>query len=153
MDKNTILNYVTETPGNTNRAVLRSMLDSLDGGIEMVTLFDDDISGFTYTPSSQYGPATANLYNTIIPTSTVEEGFLKVTYEKVSRFVVFNKGSYNLTLSYYDSNLPFRSVGISSYYDPVDSVIIQITGLLGKDAELEAYSRESHHLKVEWFTV
>lgn len=28
MDKNTILNYVTETPGNTNRAVLESMLDS-----------------------------------------------------------------------------------------------------------------------------
>lgn len=32
MDKNTILNYVTETPGNTNRAVLSSMLDSIEGG-------------------------------------------------------------------------------------------------------------------------
>ena len=27
MDKDTILDYVTETPGNTNRAVLGSMLD------------------------------------------------------------------------------------------------------------------------------
>ena len=34
MDKDTILNYVTETPGNTNRAVLGSMLDSLDSGSE-----------------------------------------------------------------------------------------------------------------------
>ena len=32
MDKDTILDYVTETPGNTNRAVLGSMLDSMDGG-------------------------------------------------------------------------------------------------------------------------
>ena len=32
MDKDTILNYVTETPGNTNRAVLGSMLDSMGGG-------------------------------------------------------------------------------------------------------------------------
>ena len=29
MDKETILNYVTETPGNTNRAVLSGMLDSI----------------------------------------------------------------------------------------------------------------------------
>ena len=33
MDKNDILDYVTETPGNTNRAVLGDMLDSFaDGG-------------------------------------------------------------------------------------------------------------------------
>lgn len=32
MDKNTILNYITETPGNTNRAVLGDMLDSFAGG-------------------------------------------------------------------------------------------------------------------------
>lgn len=32
MDKETILDYVTETPENTNRAVLGSMLDSMGGG-------------------------------------------------------------------------------------------------------------------------
>lgn len=32
MDKDTILDYVTETPGNTNRAVLGSMLDSFASG-------------------------------------------------------------------------------------------------------------------------
>ena len=31
MDKNAILDYVTETPGNTNRAVLGDMLDSFGG--------------------------------------------------------------------------------------------------------------------------
>ena len=32
MDKDTILDYVTETPHNTNRAVLNSMLNQLGGG-------------------------------------------------------------------------------------------------------------------------
>lgn len=32
MDKDTILDYVIETPGNTNRAVLGDMLDSFAGG-------------------------------------------------------------------------------------------------------------------------
>ena len=38
MDKNDILNYVTETPGNTNRAVLGSMLDSIGRGGSGVNL-------------------------------------------------------------------------------------------------------------------
>ena len=39
MDKNDILDYVTETPGNTNRAVLGSMLDSFagSGGVNLHT--------------------------------------------------------------------------------------------------------------------
>lgn len=32
MDKETILKYVTETPGNTNSAVLKSMLNQMEGG-------------------------------------------------------------------------------------------------------------------------
>lgn len=32
MDKETILDYVTETPGNTNRNVLKSMLNSFSDG-------------------------------------------------------------------------------------------------------------------------
>ena len=42
MDKDTILDYVTETPGNTNRAVLGSMLDSMSGaGLPEVTADDN----------------------------------------------------------------------------------------------------------------
>ena len=32
MDKNKVLDYVTNTPGNTNRAVLSGMIDSISGG-------------------------------------------------------------------------------------------------------------------------
>ena len=48
MDKDTILNYVTETPGNTNRAVLGSMLDDV-GVAESDVLFvciTTDSSGY-----------------------------------------------------------------------------------------------------------
>ena len=41
MDKNDILDYVTETPGNTNRAVLGSMLDSV-GGTDLPAVTSDD---------------------------------------------------------------------------------------------------------------
>ena len=52
MDKDTILDYVTETPGNTNRAVLGSMLDSMGGGGSsqplMVHLTTEDGLLFTF---------------------------------------------------------------------------------------------------------
>ena len=46
MDKDTILNYVTETPGNTNRAVLSGMLDSMSGGDseEGTLIYEGDIA-------------------------------------------------------------------------------------------------------------
>ena len=58
MDKNDILDYVTETPGNTNRAVLGSMLDSFSGGggggaepLIVNTEYDDG----TYTLDKTFG--------------------------------------------------------------------------------------------------
>lgn len=54
MSKEDVINYVMTTPSNPNRAVLEGMLEGMNG-IEMVTLFDDDIN-FIYT-TSQYGPA------------------------------------------------------------------------------------------------
>ena len=53
MDKDTILNYVTETPGNTNRAVLGSMLDSIGGGGE------SEMFMVTITPDSNIGSVTS----------------------------------------------------------------------------------------------
>lgn len=155
MDKNDILDYVMNTPGNTNRAVLRSMLDSLGSEIEMVTLFDDDISGFTYTPSSQFGPATGRLDGTIIPVSTVEDGILKVTYEGAYKLTLLSNNSYHISFneSELGQNLPLTMFSIDSYYDPVDGSIIIMNGRKGQDAELEAYCQEPHHLKVEWFTI
>ena len=43
MDKDTILDYVIETPGNTNRAVLGSMLDSMGGGGSSSNVFVADV--------------------------------------------------------------------------------------------------------------
>lgn len=52
MDKDTILDYVTETPGNTNRAVLGSMLDEIGGGgaepLIINRTFDSDTESYTY---------------------------------------------------------------------------------------------------------
>lgn len=44
MDKNKILDYVMNTPGNTNRAVLNSMLSGLDSGNEVsrVLLYENN---------------------------------------------------------------------------------------------------------------
>ena len=155
MEKQDIINYVLETPTNTNPAVLSGMLDSLGGGVETVTLFDDDISGFTYTPSSQSGPAMARLNGTIIPVGTVGDGILKVIYEGANKITLLSGGGYSVYFdtSELDPNLPFTTFGITSYYDPVDSSIITMYGRTGQDTEFEAYCQESHHLKVEWFTV
>lgn len=42
MDKNDILDYVTKTPANTNRAVLGSMLDSVSSGSSLPEVTEDD---------------------------------------------------------------------------------------------------------------
>lgn len=46
MDKQDIINYVLETPTNTNPAVLSGMLDSIEGGNaeEWVLLYEGDIA-------------------------------------------------------------------------------------------------------------
>ena len=57
MDKNDILDYVTETPGNTNRAVLSGMLDSIanaGGGDLIDVVFEMDIK--KNRPVSNYTP-------------------------------------------------------------------------------------------------
>jgi hypothetical protein len=50
MDKNTILNYVMNTPRNTNRAVLEGMLDSIasaGGGSSQLTIAELSITSDT----------------------------------------------------------------------------------------------------------
>lgn len=155
MGNKEILDYVRNTPGNTNPSVLKGMLDSL-GGIDMTILFDGDLTGFSYSASTQYGPATAQLPGSnrpIIPTSTVGNGILKITYDGVSKFTILDGSQYAITFSEFDSSRPVGYVNIGSYYDPKDSITINMQGRSGQDAEFEAYCQEPHHLKVEWFTV
>ena len=42
MNKNDILDYVTKTPSNSNRAVLGGMLDSIDGGSSLPEVTSED---------------------------------------------------------------------------------------------------------------
>ena len=86
MDKNTILDYVTETPGNTNRAVLGSMLDSIGGGdsgsgsnislIHLIREYDEEgystnnlTADKTYTEMAEEGAKNICIAmdNTILP--------------------------------------------------------------------------------------
>ena len=152
MNKQQIIDYVMNSPANTNPNVLGTMLDSMDGMVNMVTLFDDDITGFIYEPSSQYGPASARLSDTIIPVSTVKNGILKISYEGVSVLTSLSNGYYSASLYYNDLDLPFETFNISSY-DTVDVSMISLYGKTNQDTEFEAYCQEPHHLKVEWFTI
>lgn len=66
MDKKTILDYVTETPGNTNRAVLESMLDSIESGssdnTDLITIvFDGYIT--TEAPEGSSGFGSLGVFN------------------------------------------------------------------------------------------
>ena len=156
MDKDTILNYVTETPGNTNRAVLKSMLDSLDGGIEMVTLFDDDISTTDYMPGTQYGPASATGFEYLSKTAT-EGGIVRVTYEGKSDFGIYRIAStesvFALSINLTINDAPVSMFRLSNYSSP-NSFTFNLTSLNPNvESEFEAYCQEPHHLKVEWFTV
>lgn len=155
MDKNTILDYVTETPWNTNRAVLSSMLDSIEGGVEMITLFDDDISVTNYSPGSQYGPAYGN-GSDVFSNSAAENGIVKVTYEDKSSFGIYTKSSdnagFNLSVSINYMDSLFSGFKLGSY-DAPNSFYFSIYGAGDQEVEFETYCQEPHHLKVEWFIV
>ena len=150
MDKETILNYVTETPGNTNRAVLESMLEGMNG-IEMVTLFDDDIN-FTYV-TSQYGPAYGRT-NINIPVDTVDVGFILATYEDDHYFGIINNAHYlSVNEGLTSPQLPFIRFNLQAYSSEDTNHVFSIYSNESSSSELEAYCQESHHLKIEWFII
>lgn len=156
MDKQDIINYVLETPTNTNPAVLSDMLDSISGGgVEMVTLFDDDINIANYFPSTQYGRARGN-GSDVFSNSTVEDGIVKITYEGKNSFGIYKKVSgeagFNLNVTINYTELPLSSFNLTNYSSP-NSFYFSVYGEPDQDTEFEAYCQESHHLKVEWFIV
>ena len=147
-----VVDYVMETPHNTNRAVLESMLDSISGGgIKMITLFDDDINSEYIT--SQYGPAYGRAYINI-PVDTVDAGFILVTYEGDHYFgIMSNYHQLSVQDGLPNSELPFVKIGLSSYSFEDKNYTFLIQSNESSSPELQAYCQESHHLKVEWFTI
>ena len=151
MDKQDIINYVLDTPTNTNPAVLSGMLDSLGGGIEMITLFDDDIPSFTYTPGSQSGPAYGSYFGTL-SNPVADSGIIRVTYENKSAFGLYTSSSgFSATINISES--PVQSFQINPY-SSLNSFHCNISSLNPSvESEFEAYCQEPHHLKIEWFPV
>ena len=59
MNKQDIINYAVETPGNTNKAVLSSMLD------QFVTSDNKEEIELSATENKVYTPATGKVYNKV----------------------------------------------------------------------------------------
>ena len=59
MNKQDIINYAVETPGNTNKAVLSSMLD------QFVTSDNKDEIELSATENKVYTPASGKVYNKV----------------------------------------------------------------------------------------
>lgn len=67
MNKQDIINYAVETPGNTNKAVLSSMLD------QFVTSDNKEEIELSATENNIYTPATGKVYNKVtvnVPVAT-----------------------------------------------------------------------------------
>ena len=149
MDKQQIIDYVMNSPANTNKMVLSDMLDSMDGMVNMITLFDDDIT-CTYNAGSQYGPAYGIGFEDFT-TSIDESGVIRVTYENKSALGVYTNTNFEATVLIEES--PLYSIRIAKYSSP-NSFNFKITALDQEvESEFEAYCQESHHLKIEWFTI
>jgi len=149
MDKQQIIDYVMNNPANTNPNVLGTMLDSMDGMVNMVTIFDDDIT-CTYHAGSQYGPAYGDEFEDFT-TAIDESGIIRVTYENKSALGVYTNTNFEATVSIEES--PLYSIRIAKYSSP-NSFYFRTTALNQEvESEFEAYCQEPHHLKIEWFTI
>ena len=163
MGKEEILSYVMNSPENTNPNVLGSMLDSLGGGIEMTTLFEDDINlkyHFQYTANAGYRLDNITL--------SMSEGYVKVTLDNIVMFGVITSEYNYQSSSFY---LLIRATKSNYHLFSDENIFFNIsceTGLDGDNSyllyyfysssqqelpELQAYCQEPHHLKIEWFIV
>lgn len=118
MDKQEILDYVMNTPGNTNRAVLSSMLDGVDG-LKIYICTSEEYDATSKTPIIEK-PNTSLIY--LVPTSE-ESGDLFDEFiwtgEVWERFgagsvnvpnpIEFNKNYYNLSIGTNSSNSFIKS--------------------------------------------
>ena len=128
MDKDTILDYVTETPGNTNRAVLGSMLDSIGGGGEsgenkVLICFEsvnlDDVE--TYTLDKTFREIYEHLNNggIAIISSIYESSSLPVN--TIVNHLIYSVGTNSEGTSFFvrankdNSNEPYSASSMDDY--------------------------------------
>lgn len=75
MTKNDILAYVTETPTNTNRAVLSHMLDSFESGDnkQEIELLAQENKVYTPAEGKVYNKVTVNVPGPTLETLTITD--------------------------------------------------------------------------------
>ena len=167
-----ILQYLRETPHNTNVNVVKGMIGSGSGSgaIEMETVFEDDIT-FTYQ-KGQYSATSVSWYED--DTISMLEGYLKITLDDT---ILLGTSSlqqtwmedeyvettgFSSSLNHYDlfSNEKFYTISISYSFTNIGPdefgyrISAYIMGVTSEDdSDLQAYCQTLHHLKIEWFTI
>ena len=147
-----ILQYLRETPHNTNVNVVKGMIGngSGSGTIEMETVFEDDIS-LTYEDNSPYAPSTGT-YIGNISIAGINGGILRLTYENNVLFVAPNNNSFDTSKSISNSELPFTYINMNNS-GLTDSFRFQVQsgGSEEQELNLPTYCQTPHHLKIELF--
>lgn len=152
MEKQQIIDYVMNSPANTNPNVLGTMLDGIGGGgVEMTTVFEDDIT-LTYDNSDSYIPAQGK-YSNVISSNFTQDGILRLTYENMSFLMLPKDGLFNGYINVSDSTLPFSSIQSGNSYEIQGNFDINLQTVIGKESEFQTYCQTPHHLKIEWFTI
>ena len=156
MANNDILQYLRETPHNTNVNVVKGMIGSGSGSgaIEMTTIFDEDIS-LSYQTGSQYVKAMGHYSSNAIQ---LLSGYLKITFDDIT-FTGAGSGTQNSN-TFDGAPNPLQLFSTSNIYNIAmfnsteDGLRIDITSPLNtSDSDLETYCQTPHHLKIEWFTI
>ena len=131
MDKDTILDYVTETPGNTNRAVLGSMLDSIEGGggSEVLVVHfknsEDSVSPFVdYICDTEITVIQEALDNGT-PVIGFVEAWMSGTKEEMDPFFFFynQQGYISATVQYTLLNSTHKDFNIFKMLDEITACI------------------------------
>lgn len=131
MTKNDILAYVTETPTNTNRAVLSHMLDSFESGDnkQEIEFLATENGVFTPKEGRVFNKVTVNVpappsdWTTATVTIVVQDGggldnnYLSlpvIESDNISSTVIYGEGTYTVSL--------YKGVAKGYSYKGVDSV-------------------------------
>lgn len=157
MDKEKVIEYVMNSPQNTNRAVLSTLLDEGGGGsITMNTLFDSDIS-LVYKKQERMN-TYAYYYMTESPVlSPSEEEYIAAYLDDIEiRGLVTT--NYNMNLEIGATKNKIKLFSSEDLYDiamnDANGFNLTIYSPSSDDyPELQAYYQEPHHLKIEWFKI
>lgn len=163
MGKEQVMDYVMNSPENTNSAILGNMLDSLGGEVETTVIFEDDIT-LTYRKGS-YGPDSAIIDSNYFTSSPFTEvGFIIVTFDNFKILSAVNGGTsfdphFNFHADeqdyYVDSGIAIHLI-VDMFYDPQEEKYTLQGGMtsnMSDHSALNEYCQTPHHLKIEFLKI